>query len=109
MLVAFGCGSFSAAADLGDPPHVTVRFADLNLSSPQGATVLYRRLESAASLVCETSDPGDGPFHSLDAGKCADRAVRGSVKKISAPLLTAVYNAHNRKPLPSRTMTALAR
>jgi UrcA family protein len=48
-----------AAIDDSDVPRVTVRFGDLDLSKPQGAETLYRRIRSAARQVCAPLDGGD--------------------------------------------------
>jgi UrcA family protein len=111
-LLALGYSGFCAAAGAGTGPHVSVSvsYADLNLSSTQGAATLYQRLESAASTVCQKMHRYDvSIFASLRIAECAQHKVREAVKKLGAPMLVAVYNAHSSKPLPSRTILAQAR
>ena len=47
------CGAVSIAADNSDVPQTLVKFADLNLSNPQGAITLYSRIAAAANRVCK--------------------------------------------------------
>ena len=74
--------SFAAvcgAADSIDAPRAIVRYADLDISSPQGAATLYNRIRSASEALC-------APLYSRDLGSkfraeevCAagDRGRRG--------------------------------
>jgi UrcA family protein len=90
--------SFSALA-AADPSveSRTVRFADLNLSDPSGAHVLYRRIRAAAVVVCSHY------FFATDTDKarCVRDATTDAVSKINQPALSAVYNANNRPSVPS--------
>ena len=109
MLVALGYGAVSAAADADNVPQVVVSYADLNVSSPQGAAALYRRINAAASSVCEQSHSSDYRVDSpILLRKCEHRALRDAVNKVGGRLLIAEYNAHNRKPLPQRAVVAQA-
>lgn len=66
------------AAPPSDVPSVTVRFADLNLQSPEGVSVLYKRIHSAASQVCtggEDRNLGILSFESACAAKAQARAI----------------------------------
>lgn len=107
LLVAAACTAtatgFAAlqatAADGGDIPKVTVRFGDLDLSRPDGATALYRRIRTAAEQVCGLYDGGDlGPRFRMHS--CMQRAIAEAVTRVNNPELYAVYRAHNRTPLP---------
>lgn len=95
-LVAMLAVSPLAFADGAPPrtldPAVTIRFNDLNLSTPQGARVLYGRIRVAAQRVC-------GPSFSVwDAGRwakwkvCYNQAVETAVREVNQPALTAVHN-----------------
>jgi UrcA family protein len=77
-----------AAADRGAESR-TVKFADLNISNPSGAHVLYRRIRAAAQVVCSYY------FFATDADKarCVRDATADAVTKINQPALSAVYNA----------------
>jgi UrcA family protein len=64
----------------------TVKFADLNLSSPAGVEALYVRIHAAAWRVCEQ------PAGELAAlGKCMKKAESEAIGKVNLPLLTALY------------------
>src|SRR5690242_14691938 len=54
--LAAGFAGVSAAADNSEVRSETVHYADLNLSSPQGAATLYSRIKWAAQDVCGWSD-----------------------------------------------------
>jgi UrcA family protein len=96
----------AAAGGGGDGPAVTVRFGDLDLSRPEGATALYRRIHFAAEQVCWLYDGWDlGPR--FRKRSCMQRAIAEAVKKVNRPELYAVYNARNPTPPTNATATAL--
>ena len=72
----------------------TVKFADLDMSNPSSAHVLYRRIRAAAQVVCSTY------FFATDTDKarCVRDATADAVTKIDQPALSAVYSANNRTP-----------
>ena len=90
--------SFSAvcAAD-PTPVSVNVKFADLNISSPAGALVLYDRIRAAAEGACSYY------WFETDAAeaRCVHDAIANGVTKVNRPALFAVYNAKNKTPLPA--------
>jgi len=75
----------------------TVKFADLNISNPSGAHVLYMRILAAAQVVCSHY------WFATDADKarCVRDAIADAVTKINQPALSAMYNARNKSPVPS--------
>jgi UrcA family protein len=77
-----------------------VRFADLNLHSPEGISVLYDRLSFAAHRVC---DDGADWFlnETSDARQCRADAIAGAVSQIHSPMLSALYQEHDGKFAPS--------
>ena len=79
-----------AQATEQDPPSKTVKFTDLNIQTPEGASVLYHRIRVAARDVCELSAGGD-PIYMLAEGACINAAIDNAVKKINAPYLTALH------------------
>lgn len=96
--------SFSAvcAADTGpEPVRLTVKFADLNISKPPGAAVLYARIDAAAKNACSyywfKSD--------ADENRCVHDAIANAVMKIKQPALFAVYNAKNKTSLPTALLS----
>src|SRR6202451_1332064 len=50
--LAFSFATVSSANEGTTPPQVIVKFADLDLSTSQGAVALYGRIHSAAVNVC---------------------------------------------------------
>jgi UrcA family protein len=93
---AFGLAALPAVADsLAPPLQVTVKFADLDISHPQGATVLYNRIRAAARKVCSPFDRG-GPLDKMVFGSCIQKSIADAVTAVNAPQLTAVYSAKTR-------------
>jgi UrcA family protein len=95
--LAAGFAGVSAAADDSEVRSETVHYADLNLSSPQGAAMLYRRIKWAAQHVCGWDDDSFGV--GTDTRACEDKAIADAVTRVGRPELTAVYNANHRQPL----------
>src|SRR5690349_8037879 len=91
-----GVGLCVAAAADPSAESRTVRFADLEISGPSGAHVLYRRLRAAAEVVCSYH------FFATDSQKarCVRDATAAAVTRINRPALSAVYNANNETPAP---------
>jgi UrcA family protein len=69
-----------------------VRFADLDLSHSQGATVLYQRLKTAAETVC-ASHNGRDLGSQMRYKACWHSALDAAVAKADQPALTAYYRA----------------
>jgi UrcA family protein len=70
----------------------TVKFADLNISNPSGAHVLYRRIQAAAEVVCSHYFL----LTDTDKARCVRDATADAVARIHQPALSAVYNANNK-------------
>jgi UrcA family protein len=86
----------STAARAAEIPQVHVRYADLNVSSPAGAAVLYQRIRVAANQVCGTPDQRD--LSRLEQAKaCTDKAIANAVAAVGNDMLTDLYQAktHN--------------
>jgi UrcA family protein len=99
-----------AAADSSDLPRVTVKFGDLNLSNPEGATTLYRRINAAAREVCKSYDVGRGNFKLPgNANPCVRKAIGDAVTKVGHPALFAIYNAKHPQSLPITVASARTR
>jgi UrcA family protein len=83
----------------------TVNFADLDISTPAGAHMLYMRIRAAAQVVCSYY------FFATDADKagCVRVATADAVTRINEPALSAVYNASNRKAAPSDPVASTSR
>ena len=95
--LASGFTAGAAAAAGMDASSQTVKFADLNTASPQGALVLYTRIRKAAETACS--------YYIFKTEADLDRCVRDStakaVTKVNQAALFNVYNAKNKTPLPT--------
>jgi UrcA family protein len=69
-----------------------VSYADLNLSTPAGASTLYRRIQRAARSVCGADDRVGSILPHLQWRKCYESAVADAVAKVNSPMLTAVHD-----------------
>jgi UrcA family protein len=90
--------SFSAVS-AADPSSasVNVKFADLTISSPSGALVLYERIRAAAQGACSYY------WFKTDAAeaRCVQNAIATAVAQVNQPALSAVYNTKYKILLPS--------
>lgn len=85
----------SAHAATADVPAVTVRYADLNLSTEQGSLALYARIVAAAHQVCVADDIRDlRAFNAAQA--CREEAIARAVRDVNSPMLASVYAARQR-------------
>jgi UrcA family protein len=71
------------AAD-DDMPTKKVSYADLNIQTPEGAKVLYKRIVHAAYVVC----PSYGDL--LEQMHCVNAAIAGAIKQVDSPALSAL-------------------
>lgn len=80
----------SAHANTADVPALTVRYADLNISTEQGSLVLYGRIVAAAHQVCPVEDIRDlQAFRAMKA--CREAAIARAVRDVNSPMLASVY------------------
>jgi UrcA family protein len=91
-MAAMGFTAAQAADDI--PPSKTVKFADLNIHTPEGAKALYQRIRVAAADVCDASI-GSDPVVRQAMRSCVDTAIDDAVKKVNAPYLTALRFGEN--------------
>jgi UrcA family protein len=80
--------SARAQASEPPPPAKTVKFADLDIQTVEGAKVLYQRIRVAAARVCR--EVARDPVMREGAQGCIDEAIDKAVKKVDAPYLTAL-------------------
>ena len=97
--LAFSVATVCTAAQT-DPPQTIVKYADLNVSNPQGAAALYARIQRAARQVCLPLDGGDLRSKAR-MGACVHKAIADAVTKVDRAELFAVYNSknHERRPI----------
>jgi len=84
-----------------DVRSVTVSYRDLDLSTPHGAKVLYRRIQAAAREVCGYRG-ADLLEQSVWKG-CYRNAIADAVGKVNNPRVTAVHTGR-----PARKTAMLA-
>ena len=87
MSTAALCSALSTTAEAEDVPSKVVKFNDLDITTPDGAQVLYKRIRAAARDVCERST-GTDPIMGMANKGCIDTAVDRAVRKVNAPMLT---------------------
>jgi UrcA family protein len=81
------CGLVASNAHAGDEARSeTVKFADLDLSSPAGVEALYGRIHAAARRVCD-QPPGE----QAGVSRCMKKTESATIGKVNVPLLTAFY------------------
>lgn len=92
--------SAASAAD-SSSVSVTVKYSDLNITTPSGARVLYERLRTAAQGGCSyywfKTD--------VDEARCVQDAIASAVAKVNQPALFAVFNAKFRDPVPNHLVS----
>lgn len=99
VLGAFACSvaTICPAAEPLNPPQMTVRYADLNVSNPEGAAALYARIQQAARQVCLPLDGASlGSKSRMSA--CVHKAIADAVAKVGQPALFDAYNSRNGQP-----------
>jgi UrcA family protein len=101
------CGAVSTAAEIGALPQVIVKFEDLNLATPQGASALYGRIAAAADEVCQSNAVESRDLAAQQQLRaCVHTAIATAVTKVGQPQLLAIYNAKHHRPVA--TMVAVA-
>ena len=96
---AFAVATLAAALSTGaraaDVAQVHVKYADLDISSPAGAAVLYQRIRFAATQVCGMPDPRE-LARLANAKACTDKAIADAVAAVENDTLADVYQAKTR-------------
>jgi UrcA family protein len=88
------------ASASSQPPSITVRYDDLNLTTDSGRSRLYRRLSRAASNVCPT------PMEfgrTSQAEACQASAVQRALHEIGGPVEAQLASKH--RALTARNVT----
>ncbi len=67
-------------------PTETVRFDDLDITKPAGATILYRRIKAAAVDVCPRMSRELSEV--VVERKCVETAIDIAVRKVNSDVLT---------------------
>ncbi|HUQ52496.1 MAG TPA: UrcA family protein [Gammaproteobacteria bacterium] len=74
------------APRVGEIATTTVKVADLDISTASGAETLYKRIVTAARVVCFDTD-----VKAMHA--CRARAVADAVARVGSPLLSAAHRS----------------
>lgn len=93
----------SLADDGTDMQKATVKFGDLNISTPEGAAALYGRIRAAARSVC--GEEQDDLWGRARAESCVHKAIADAVSKVNQPALFIVYNEHYKPPLSTALLS----
>ncbi len=83
-------GVAQAGAPQDDVPRVVVRYADLDLSTQEGVQTLYKRISSAARLVCPATDPRTLVKFS-EGRTCREAAIARAVSSVHSSQLAALH------------------
>ncbi len=94
-------GKTFAASPLDDAPSAVVKFADLNLDTPQGVSALYRRIHNAAEQVCGVV-PEDRVFieAAIAQGKCVRESEVRAIDAVNNVALQAYYSKKTGRAMP---------
>jgi UrcA family protein len=89
--VAEDLRQFAHAEPADDPRlHTAVKFADLDLTQPEGAAALYGRMHAAAEHVCASLQRSERTsIRRYNA--CITEAISAAVTKLNRPVLTTYY------------------
>ncbi len=80
-------------ADSDDqPPSEAVRYGDLDLGTRTGVETLFRRIQIAATKVCQQYEPQGTRLHSPAHQHCMRNAISGAVHTVESPSLNAYYD-----------------
>ena len=82
------CAVANAATD--PVPTQVVRYADLNISSPDGARILYGRIQAAARLVCQFELTSFRHWSGREQA-CFKHAVDDAVRQVHSPALSQIH------------------
>jgi UrcA family protein len=88
--LALTFATVSSAEEDFTPPQVSVKFADLDVSTSQGAVALYRRIQSAADNVCWRMYQSNEAYK-LNKDACLQKVIADAVTKVHEPALSAVF------------------
>jgi UrcA family protein len=88
--LAFSFATVSHAEEDATPPQISVKFADLDVSTSRGAVALYGRIHSAAVNVCWRMYDSNEAYR-LNKDVCLRKVIADAVSKVNEPALSAVF------------------
>jgi UrcA family protein len=95
----FACAALSLAGQgfAARPPEAlpseVVRYADLNLDSPEGQAALYRRIARAAGRVCNQAQGVNKLVVPLERRTCKANALGRAIAELRLPALGALHDS----------------
>jgi UrcA family protein len=89
----------SMTARAADAPQVHVKYADLDVNNPAGATMLYQRIRLAATQVCGAPDQRE-LARFVAAKACADKVIAQAVAAVGNDTLSGVYRVKTHEVAP---------
>ena len=92
IALGVGVGHASTAVPDEEIPKIVVRYSDLDLAQPRDAQRLYRRIQTAAQLVCENYKP-DGLTGLTRYQACVNGAVTRAVEDVNSTRVTEIHEA----------------
>jgi UrcA family protein len=107
-VIASSFAALPAASDSFAPLTARVKFADLDVSRPQDAAVLYDRIRGAAEKVCSPYEAG-GFAAKMHLDACINKAISKAVTTVDAPALSRVYSAKMGTTLPTGLVSRQSR
>jgi UrcA family protein len=98
-LAAIALLPFAASATASDITgrDITVRYADLDAGTIEGATVLLQRIQEAAGRVCAPLDHGDLASRNRRLA-CEQKLTAAAVTGVDSPTLASLYQSARRDP-----------
>lgn len=91
-------GSFAVAPVVSaqEAPSIVVKYSDLDLSTSDGVSTLYKRITAAASAVCPYQGERELGLKSIGQA-CRDAAVEHAVRSIHNAELAAIRDEHAKR------------
>jgi UrcA family protein len=92
-LLAGSVGAAQAATSEDAVPTIVVRYGDLDLSTTDGASVLYQRISVAARQVCQL-EFSRAVSQIGKSRACREAAIERAVNAVNTPQLVALRSEH---------------
>jgi UrcA family protein len=92
-LLAGSLGVAQAATPADEVPKVVVSYSDLDLSTPEGARTLYKRISYAAREICPFQDEKALSRVAINHA-CREAAIERAVRSVKSTQLAAVRSEH---------------
>jgi UrcA family protein len=102
-LATFALSNVSIAhSDMTQCRSETLKFADLDVTTVDGAAALFQRLGDAAERVCRNPLLGRSPDWTQAYSHCVHDALGGAVAKVNTPAVVAFARQHGVYPLTDK-------